>query len=89
MKKIFKYPIEANDYFIAELPEGAEILCAQTQGGVPFMWALVDPEASLVKRKFRVAGTGHPITESTSDMHYIGTFQLSGGGLIFHLFEVL
>lgn len=37
-------------------------------------------------RHFRIKGTGHA-ADDIGD--YIGTFQLNGGSLVFHLFEAL
>lgn len=95
MHAIHKYPIPVEDYFDIDMPAHATILTVQTQrigqGGlareVPCIWAKVDPANPPHPRKFRLAGTGHPIEESVG--HYVGTFQLSGGELVFHLFEVV
>jgi len=54
--------------------------------GEPYLYALVDLDAKLETRKFRFAGTGHPIKER--DLKYIGTFQLQGGNFVGHLFEI-
>ena len=71
------------------MPKDAEILCIQLQNDVPCIWALVDPENENKNRKFRIYGTGHPIEISyNSEHHYIGTFQMANGSLIWHCFEV-
>lgn len=70
------------------LPEGAKILDVQIQFDKPCLWALVNPENKLVKRKFRFAGTGHDITENPENLEFISTFQISGGRGIFHIFEI-
>lgn len=89
MLTTWKFPVQVEDEFEIELPTGARILAVQSQGdpmlAVPFVWALVDPSAPKEKRLFRVAGTGHPIEET--NLTYIGTFQMRGGALVFHLFE--
>ena len=82
-KQIWKYVLEPET--IIEMPIGAEILTVQEQYGRCCLWALVDPSANKVKRKFLVYGTGHPITEENGK--YIGTFQLHNGRLVFHVFE--
>lgn len=90
MKSVYKYPIPwppTRDEFTLALPVGAEILCFQMQGETPCIWALVDTgNVSQETRKFRLAGTGHPIEYTPKK--YIGTIQLRGGLLIFHLFEL-
>ena len=85
MKKVYKYVLPMYDDVAIELPQGAKILKVDTQESVPCIWALVDPDAPLEMRKFRVVGTGHPIEEK--GLEFIGTFQMYGGELVFHLFE--
>jgi hypothetical protein len=85
MKSIWKFQIEATDVQEIEMPEGAELLTIQVQNGIVCLWALVSPNAPKEKRTLRVYGTGHPIT--SGGLHYIGTFQLLSGGLVFHVFE--
>lgn len=92
MKKvIYKYEIFPDDIVTLDLPFGAEILTVQTQKDKVCLWALVSPDLSVVKRYFRLAGTGHEIDYSNSNIkhEYINTFQLSNGNLVFHLFEII
>jgi len=91
MKVIHKYPFTITDYFNIALPEGAIILSAQAQFEEPQMWVLVDSEAPQlpVIREFRLAGTGHTINEPAETLHHISTFQMQGGVLIWHLFEII
>ena len=87
MKKIWKFEIHADDLFTITLPKGAKPLSVQEQNGQAQLWCLCDPKETVYEdRKFRLAGTGHPITEENLD--FIGTFQLLGGRLVLHLFEV-
>ena len=81
---IWKFPIPLEDEFELEMPLGAAILCVQVQGEEPCIWARVDPKAKKHRRVFRLAGTGREIPK---ELGYIGTFQLRGGTLVFHLFE--
>jgi hypothetical protein len=87
--KVYKYQVSANDYFELELPIGAQVLTVDVQYATVCLWAIVDPNAKTETRRFRVAGTGHDIVEPPSKLDYIGTFQLHGGMLVFHVFEVL
>ena len=89
MVKIFKYPVSITDSFTLDMPKGADILSFQIQEGNPYIWALVNPEAEIEKRTFRLAGTGHPIEELPLDLFFIGTVQMVGGNLVWHLFEVI
>ena len=84
---IFKYPFEVTDLISIEMPKGAHALTVQTQGEIPCIWAIVDPEAPPEIRQFHCYGTGHPINIDISKTRYVGTFQLLGGRFIGHLFE--
>ena len=83
---IWKFPARP-DMFVLEMPSGARILSIDAQNGKPFLWALVDPDAPKVQRRFLTAGTGHPLHDSVSGAAFVGTFQLHGGALVFHLFD--
>lgn len=86
-RTIWKFPVTVTDEFTIEMPRGAHMLAVQTQGGVPFLWALVDPEAELEQVGFRVFGTGHDATSVVDPgAFYVGTFQMQNGGLVFHLY---
>ena len=87
-KKIFKYQLETTDVQQIEMQQGAEILCIQTQNETPCIWALVEPNATVVKRAFEIFGTGHNIPEN-ANRKYVGTYQLENGQLTFHCFELL
>jgi hypothetical protein len=86
MKRVYKYPIPTTDEFTLELPEGAKILTFQTQNETPCIWALVDPMRQLETVGFRLFGTGHPV-ENADTIEYIGTAQMAGGRLVWHLFK--
>lgn len=84
-RTIWKYGVEPAVAFEVDLPVGAEFLSVQAQFGEPQMWWLVDPKAPTTRRRFAVHGTGHAVSGAKT---YLGTFQMRGGELIFHLFEV-
>lgn len=85
-KAVWKYEIEARDRQSIHMPVNAEILCVQMQNGNPCIWALGDPEDARQEREFLMLGTGHNAAPESIG-RYIGTFQMSGGSLVFHLFE--
>lgn len=88
MKKIFKYPVNIVDRQEIEMPEGAEILTVQNQGGVICLWAIVDPEKEKLTRTIRIIGTGHDIADGEAEtLIYIGTVQTNGGAFVWHIFE--
>ncbi len=78
------------DNQLIDLPEDAQILSVQTQNEIPTIWALVDPEKSTITSRIRIARTGHELT--TADLPdnstFLGTIQLSGGQLIFHIWRI-
>ena len=85
-KRIWKYPIEPG-YLELRLPVDSQILSVQVQSEQPFLWVLVNPEDRTVSRRFKAYPTGLPIEDES--INYIGTFQLDGGKLVFHLFEII
>ena len=90
MKRVFKYEKSIGDIVIFDLSFGAKILRVDVQkdDGSICLWALVDPELNSIQQRFiRVAGTGHPITESP--LKYINTFTMYNRSLWFHAFEIL
>jgi hypothetical protein len=92
MKTVWKFPIVIEDTFELELPEDAEILHVDSQEQrYAYLWALVDPDVPKERRRFRLAGTGHPIDDSLeiTGLEHVGSFQLHGGRLVYHLFEML
>lgn len=89
MKKIYKYPIEIQDEQVVLLPTGAKILTVQTQGGKAFLWAMVNPTMpNDMAVTIRIFGTGHTIQDADR-LEYIGTIQMCGGALVFHVFKVV
>lgn len=85
MKEIWKFPLEVTDTQRIEMPEASDILCVQVQRDQPCIWASVIPDAGKVKRLFAVYGTGHQMKWPQAD-RYVGTFQLRGGALVFHVY---
>jgi hypothetical protein len=81
---IWKYELEVTDEQVVTLPAGARILALQVQHGQPCLWALVDPDAAKTPWKFRTVGTGHRVDFDTGS--YVGTYQVRGGALVFHVF---
>ena len=81
---IWKYAVPVEDMFTQAMPRGAKVLAVQVQNDDPQMWALVNEDEPPCERVFRVVGTGYPVEMG---LEYVGTFQLYGGRLVFHLFE--
>lgn len=87
-KTVWKFTLPLGDVVTVWMPGGAEILCVQFQQKDPVIWALVDPSVPVIERHFRMTGTGHPVPDD-GPKKYIGTFQMIGGTLVFHVFELL
>ncbi len=85
MERVYKYHIRIDDRVVMVLPKGAQVLTVQIQGGEPFIWARVDPDGDVIERAFVWRGTGHDLDGTEGS--YVGTVQLMGGSLVFHLFE--
>ena len=86
MKVIWKYEIPIESWFTLEMPMGAKIHTFQTQGDEAHIWAIVEPGREIVKRCFVILATGQEFIESPGK--YLGTVQVYGGQLVWHLFEV-
>jgi hypothetical protein len=69
------------------MPSQAKVLCVQTQGGIPHIWAEVETDNAPVVRKFRVVGTGHAMP--AVGLQYLGTYQVLDGALVWHVYEEL
>jgi hypothetical protein len=90
VKKIFKYDLRVTDVDHVKMPDGAQIIHVDWQGPniqQLQLWAVVDPDAPLFDREFRVIGTGHPIAD-LPDLQHIGTV-VQPIGLVWHVFEVI
>jgi hypothetical protein len=90
MRSVWKFPIPLEDHPTIPMPVGAVPLHVGVQRGEPFLWALVDPQERARRHyQFRLAGTGHGIEDhhfSYDHLTHVGTFQMEGGALVFHLF---
>jgi hypothetical protein len=84
---IWKYTFNVEDDFAIEMPRSAKIVNVQVQAGITCMWAIVDPKSDTVIRRFKVVGTGQPF-EYSDRVKHVGTFQLAGGRLVYHLLEI-
>lgn len=88
---IWKYSLETVltvGHGTIALPAGARLIAVQAQRNVPQLWAMVDPDAPREARHFAIVGTGHAFNSIVDNGNYLGTFQMHGGALVFHAFEV-
>lgn len=83
---IYKYTISITDAVELDLPHGAEVLSVLNQREDLVLYAVVDPDESVIEtRHFVVRGTGHRF--SGNEGAFIGTVSFQGGSLIFHVFH--
>lgn len=91
MLTILKYeipdPKKAPEFSIT-LPQGAEILTAQSQNNEPQIWVLLNPKNPAETRNFFVIVTGGFIKEKKEKLNYVGTFQMDEGSFVGHVFEI-
>jgi hypothetical protein len=83
---VWKFDLRDDAENAIEMPRGAQVLSVQVQRGQPRLWALVDPTAPKVRRRFWICGTG---TYANTDGlgTFVDTIQLEGGALVFHVFD--
>lgn len=89
MHTVYKYPLDGYaDRQTIELPKGAQPLSVQFQNGQLCLWALVDTNLGLGRYTVQMYGTGHEIDADDLPVghEFLGTVQVSGGVLVFHLF---
>lgn len=91
---VWKYQLPWEDVTSVEMPFGAKILHIGIQptdepvGFAIFLWARVHPDAELRTRRFRIAGTGHPLDVQGFDVgDHLGSVITPDGSLVFHVFE--
>ena len=82
---IWKFPVQFVDEQFVKMPKDAQLLSAQVQGTQLCIWALCDETWATSNRRIRIHGTGHEIVGHPG--RHLGTVQLDGGALIFHVFE--
>ncbi len=83
MAVIWKYLVKPGR-FTLDVPLGAVPLAVQVQGGEPVLWLQVEPSRPMMPMAFRTISTGSQF--EAAEVLYVGTFQLEGGALVFHLF---
>lgn len=84
--RIWKWEIEVICQQTMMLPAGAKLLDVQMQGEACCVWALCDEAAPKEPRHVAIYGTGNQMPDEPGE--YIATFQMHGGALVFHAFEL-
>lgn len=87
--KIYKYILEPKELNILELPKNAQILSAEYQTPNICIWAMVDPAATtLEKRYIETYPTGYADIDNKK-RRFINTVVMAAEGMVWHIFELL
>lgn len=70
-KVIFKYQMPVLERFTMKLPVGAEIIRMEDQGGMFWLWAVVDTNAPLEERYFHAYKTGAAM-DGEANLKFVG-----------------
>lgn len=93
MERILKYSLSVTGIQKVEIGRNAKILSIQVQKGIPCIWFLQSDGDDIIERTIETIGTGHYLHETkekiATERRFIGTYQLHGGDLVFHAFEIL
>lgn len=88
MFHVWKFDLKVTDFVVLQLPEGAKVLSVAERGEFGNrldVWALVDTDAPMRERRFRVVGTGDPFPDAAA-CRFVGTVK-TRIGLVWHVFE--
>ena len=69
---------------VVPMQAGAKLLTVQEQNDSPVVWAMVNTDAPLVRRRLTVFGTGWEMPDLPGV--YVGTWQ-DNSGYVWHLFD--
>ena len=91
MTTIWKYDLGVAMEQEIAMPEGSKILTVQMQKDRPRLWVAVNPALPKVMRRIFMLGTGYELPGldklPSISLAYVGTFQVGGGDLVFHIFD--
>lgn len=87
MSLIYKYTLDVENVQIIEMPKGAVLLHVASVNDSICLWAQVDPEAPMVKRRFGLGGTGKGFIEHAGDGGYVGCAITMRGLHVWHVFD--
>jgi hypothetical protein len=84
--KIWKWTLDVIGVQTILMPKAAKVLSVHMQHGKPQLWALVDEDAPVERRKFATYGTGQPLPNISDHGEFVGTYQIQDA-LVFHVFD--
>lgn len=85
---IWKFPLEMKDEQVIQVPPMHRLLCVQFQQEQLCLWVEVN-ELQTARSDVTIAivGTGHEIPNGFKHS-YIGTVQMYGGTLVWHIYAL-
>lgn len=83
MKRIHEYPLRIEAEHVLDLSPGAVLLDAQLRDGQLVLWAEVDPDGPVERRKVMVFGTGFELPDVPR--RHVATVQR--GALVLHVYD--
>jgi hypothetical protein len=88
--RVLRYEFNVADRVGMRMPQGAQLLDARPRGlDTVEVWALVDDAAPFVRRRLKIAGTGHPISPLELGRYVATTVSHdSPARLVWHLFDL-
>ena len=89
MKRVFEYPLTLEAEQNITMPLSAELLGLQVRGEIAVLWAIVDHQNRDTQRRVYLVATATPGRGDPplDKARYIGTFQLAGGDIVYHVFD--
>lgn len=87
MQTIWKYQLTVEDKQVIEIPQRSKLLSVQTQFDIPCIWVgILNTELPKETITILTFGTGNPILGNIDHFKFLGTYQIMGGSLVFHVF---
>jgi len=87
VKKIYKYELDIVDTQEIFMPIIYRTLSVDVQYEKVCIWALVNIDEPLFPRTFHIYGTGNSTPKNIDTFKFVGTAQMAGGALVWHVFE--
>lgn len=84
---IYKYPLvqDPTSLQYVKMPANAKVLHVGEQHGELYVWAMINPNATVVNYKFFVLGTGQDIGHLEMVCKFLNSVQMENG-LVWHVF---
>jgi hypothetical protein len=85
---VHKFPVPLDSWTVSlVMPRGAIVLSVASLGSAAWLYALVDTNAPDKLRRFAVLGTGKDASGVSPGL-FVGTFQVNGGQVVGHVFDL-